>query len=90
MNIETLLHPTILKEETDRKETVMSNISSCIGKMPELKHFLEYKAVDVDLIASCVLDAAYMNDFLYNRYSSIPQEEHSAFRNLVSELAETL
>ncbi len=88
--IEDLLHPVISEEESARKKEVEAFISSNAEKIPEIKHFLGYSEVTVDLIASCVLDAAYTDDFIYNRYTSIPQDEHRSFMIFVSNLAETL
>lgn len=86
--IDALLHPTVSLEERTRKQRALEYISSKGTENPALQHFLGYSEVDLDLIASCMADLAYMDDFIYNRYTSIPQEEHTAFRNLIFQLAE--
>lgn len=87
IKIDALLHPTVSVEDRARKQRALDYISSMKSENPTLQHFLGYPEVDADLIASCMVDLAYMDDFVYNRYTSMPQEEHTAFRTMIFQLA---
>lgn len=89
-NIYNLLHPTISEAEVSRKDAITKHISAKAEEMPLLKHFLQYSGVTADFIASCVMDASYLSDFMYNRCTLFSEEELPAFGDLISQLEKTV